>query len=97
MRRPISQIIRWLKDQKEIQLEDDDEQIGDEGVAVRKRKLVVVIDKASSLPKSSASVVYYSIDNKDFFTTTQPGSNPQWNYRKVHDINYNQEFTAMMK
>ena len=66
-------------------------------VAVRKRKLVIVIDKASQLPQRCSSFVYYSLDNKDFNTNTQPGSNPRWDYRMIHEIVYNEEFAHDLK
>lgn len=66
-------------------------------VAVRKRKLVVVIDKATNLDPKSNTFVYYSLDNKDFNTSTQPGKNPMWDYRMVHEVVYNEEFATTLK
>ena len=57
--------------------EDDKEEI----IAVRKRKLVVVIEKATFSDKKPNSFVYYSLNNEDYNTTSIYGNNPVWNYR----------------
>jgi len=59
--------------------------------------LVVVIDKATQLNPRSNSFIYYSLDNKDYNTNTQPGATPRWDYRMVHEIIYNEEFVNYLK
>jgi protein fantom len=76
-------------------MQNDDEMT--DIVAVRKRKLVIVIDKATRLDSKASTFVYYSLDNKDFNTSTQPGANPRWDYRMVHEIVYNEEFVNTLK
>lgn len=95
MRQPISQIIKWLRDQHELDIQDYEEM--PDAVAVRKRKLIVVVDKATQLPPRCSSFVYYSLDHKDFNTNIQPGSNPRWDYRMVHEVIYNEDFANMLK
>ncbi|CAD8068862.1 unnamed protein product [Paramecium primaurelia] len=88
MRFPISNFIRLLKERNQLQMQEFDE--AEEIVAVRKRKLVICIEKGTSLPSKSNCFIYYNFDTKDFHTNTQMGSNPKWDYRMVHDIVYNE-------
>lgn len=42
----------------------------EEIVAVRKRKLVICIEKGTSLPPKSNCFIYYNFDTKDYHTNT---------------------------
>jgi len=42
----------------------------EEVVAVRKRKLVICIEKGTSFPTKANSFVYYNFDTKDYHTNT---------------------------
>ena len=66
MRTPISNVIRWLKEKKELGLLDDDmvqEQIEMAGPN-RKRKLIVLINKANGLKPKSKNFVFFSMNGK---------------------------------
>lgn len=64
---------------------------------MRKRRVVICIDKATNLPAKSNTFIYYNFENKDYHTNTQMGQNPKWDFRMVHEVVFNELFVVQLK
>lgn len=85
-----------MKEKRDLGIIEEEYQNIDETLK-RKRKLVVVIDKASGLLNKYNSFITYSLEGRDYHTTPQPGQNPKWDYTGIHDINYDETFVGFLK
>ncbi len=59
MRLPISETVKWLREKQELGIVE--EEAYDVAIPSRKRRLVVIVDKASGFPNKSNSFVFYNL------------------------------------
>ncbi|KRX02670.1 C2 domain [Pseudocohnilembus persalinus] len=102
MRFSIYNTLKWINDlethitgeQRYKQLEAEQRQ---ENVEQKERKLTIVIEQGIQLPANSNSFVYYQFNGEDFYSQTQFGENPRWDFHQQHIVNYNNDFIAFLK
>jgi hypothetical protein len=66
-------------------------------VAARKRKLVIIVDRAEELPAKSNCFVYFSFNGNDYMTPNQPGSKPHWDHKEQIELIYDDSLRNLFK
>ncbi len=89
MRLPIFDQIQKLK---EIGNSLDDNH---EETAVR--RLVIQVDEGKGFGEKSNTFVYFPFRLEDFYTRTAKGNNPNWNYIKLLELNYDSDLKNYLK
>eukprot|EP00825_Cyclidium_porcatum_P021907 TRINITY_DN24284_c0_g1_i1.p2 TRINITY_DN24284_c0_g1~~TRINITY_DN24284_c0_g1_i1.p2 ORF type:complete len:169 (+),score=24.68 TRINITY_DN24284_c0_g1_i1:118-624(+) len=63
----------------------------------KKRRLVIIVQKAEKLSENVEPFVYFQILEKDYTTPKDKGPNPTWNYKQVFDVNFDDDFQSYLQ
>lgn len=110
MKYPIGESLKWMKEKRELGIIEEEVAHLDENIK-RKRKLVIIVDKATGLSSRNNTFVAYLLNGKvnlifyknkltffkDFHTTPQPGQTPRWDHTGIHEIEYDETFISYLK
>lgn len=93
LRYPVCETIKWLEEQLNLDIQHRDDQ-AEELIATKRRRLVIVVERAQGLPPASNSFIYYAFLGSDHCTNSVPGSNPKWEHTLAHEVVYDEDFVA---